>query len=620
MCTQIRRPLLRGLLLSLACVALGWPVANADETIAVATEQELNHAIKVVSAAGPGTHTITLLADIVRTGSTPTLVNPYAEEVIIDGAGYAVSGGGIDRVFSFTMTVATLRNITMTDGYAAGEGGGLLCAKKGTLTIENARVANSHAVYGGGVYASDCNLHLAHVVIEDNSAKYGGGVWIKGAAALLSAMETTIRGNTADYTGGGIAIGSKDATLSDTFVEGNTSQEGGGIWCSGGAVKLLNSQVIANQARAFHSKVGYGGGLYVGSQCAVDVIGTTLSDNVAVEGGGGIRNQPDGAVFITGSTLAYNDARMGGAIDNYGGYVGIVNSTFSGNASSVGGGVIANRYVLSGPNTILMEYTTVAANMATVGGGALSSEKGTTTRVLTSILDGNSPQNCYGKEISSKGHNLSSDQSCPWYEVGDVVGTYADLGILADNGGPTLTHALNRASPALDRIPHDGVLCGGKEQYGVDQRGVPRPQPSKGACDKGAYERIPNNQPICDAAYASPLRLWPPNHKFEPVEVLGVIDPDGDALAINVGSVVQDEPVDSEGDGSFTPDAVIEGGAVTLRAERMGGGDGRVYRLTFRADDGHGGLCKGSVDVGVPHDPTEEPVAGEIWYDSTLEW
>ena len=41
---------------------------------------------------------------------------------------------------------------------------------------------------------------------------------------------------------------------------------------------------------------------------------------------------------------------------------------------------------------------------------------------------------------------------------------------------------------------------------------------------------------------------------------------------------------------------------VQVRAERMGGGNGRVYYLNFTAADGNGGSCSGTVTVGVPHD------------------
>jgi hypothetical protein len=57
------------------------------------------------------------------------------------------------------------------------------------------------------------------------------------------------------------------------------------------------------------------------------------------------------------------------------------------------------------------------------------------------------------------------------------------------------------------------------------------------------------------------------------------------------------------GDGDTCPDATGVGSAVAqLRAERAGGGDGRVYHVGFTADDGQGGQCSGAVTVCVPHD------------------
>ncbi|MCB0133230.1 MAG: hypothetical protein KDD78_20345, partial [Caldilineaceae bacterium] len=51
---------------------------------------------------------------------------------------------------------------------------------------------------------------------------------------------------------------------------------------------------------------------------------------------------------------------------------------------------------------------------------------------------------------------------------------------LADNGGPTMTHALTADSPALDAARADACPA-------TDQRGVARPQGA--ACDAGAFER-----------------------------------------------------------------------------------------------------------------------------------
>ena len=53
---------------------------------------------------------------------------------------------------------------------------------------------------------------------------------------------------------------------------------------------------------------------------------------------------------------------------------------------------------------------------------------------------------------------------------------------------------------------------------------------------------------------------------------------------------------------SESPDAVIQGGTVLLRAERSGTRNGRVYRIRFLADDGLGGTCTGSVNICVPRD------------------
>ena len=54
------------------------------------------------------------------------------------------------------------------------------------------------------------------------------------------------------------------------------------------------------------------------------------------------------------------------------------------------------------------------------------------------------------------------------------------LAPLADNGGPTQTHALVSGSPAIDAA---GATCSA-----TDQRGIARPQPANGNCDIGAFE------------------------------------------------------------------------------------------------------------------------------------
>lgn len=132
-----------------------------------------------------------------------------------------------------------------------------------------------------------------------------------------------------------------------------------------------------------------------------------------------------------------------------------------------------------------------------------------------------------------------------------------------------------------------------------------------------------NANPVCSAASGG--EIWPPNHKrFYAAPITGVTDPDGDALTIQIDGVWQDEPLDSTGDGQFSPDARIENGTVWLRAERNGHGnkapgDGRVYAILFTATDNKGGSCSGSVLWSVPHDQGQRSTAiqGNAQYDST---
>jgi len=135
---------------------------------------------------------------------------------------------------------------------------------------------------------------------------------------------------------------------------------------------------------------------------------------------------------------------------------------------------------------------------------------------------------------------------------------------------------------------------------------------------------LTNQPPECTGAYPSSDLLWPPNHKFAAISVLGVTDPDGDAVSLVIDSIFQDEPVDAAGDGHTTPDGQGVGtDTAAVRAERSGSkkvpGDGRVYHIGFTAEDVHGGTCSGEVLVGVPHDQGKgkTPVDGGALYDST---
>jgi hypothetical protein len=84
--------------------------------------------------------------------------------------------------------------------------------------------------------------------------------------------------------------------------------------------------------------------------------------------------------------------------------------------------------------------------------------------------------------------------------------------------------------------------------------------------------------------------------------VVGVADPEDRDVTITITAVTQDEPVNGHGDGDTSPDAVLQGASVLLRAERSGCGTGRVYAVAFEAEDANGAVCTGRAVVCVPHD------------------
>lgn len=127
-----------------------------------------------------------------------------------------------------------------------------------------------------------------------------------------------------------------------------------------------------------------------------------------------------------------------------------------------------------------------------------------------------------------------------------------------------------------------------------------------------------NDPAACSAAHPSLATLWPPRHGFVPITVEGVTDPDDDTVVITVTAVWQDEPVNGLGDGDTAPDAVLRDLGVLLRAERSGTGDGRVYHVSFVADDGTGETCSGSVAVAVPRSRNTPALDGGSLHDSTV--
>jgi beta-glucanase (GH16 family) len=231
-----------------------------------------------------------------------------------------------------------------------------------------------------------------------------------------------------------------------------------------------------------------GAGVYSGEDSTLALRDSTVAGNTAAaSNGGGVLAMFRATVLVERSTISGNSANVGGGLRTLGN-VRIVNSTISGNSTYgwMGGAFFHTDGVMNVVNSTIANNT---APPDTTGGafvGTFTDASATLTLVNT-ILSGNSgPQQCFyapwGAGVvtaTSLGHNLVADNSC-FAVASDIVGADPQLGALADNGGPTRTHALAAGSPALNAADPAASPA-------VDQRGTSRPQGA--GPDIGSYER-----------------------------------------------------------------------------------------------------------------------------------
>jgi CSLREA domain-containing protein len=208
---------------------------------------------------------------------------------------------------------------------------------------------------------------------------------------------------------------------------------------------------------------------------SIDNSGTLTLRQVAAYGN---RADVAGAIYSFGRLTLIDSAVTGNQAMSVGGIysdlqpLSIENSTLSANT----GNLLAGGLAAIGPATLL--HTTIAGNSVTQtaswqGGGAFLVGDSTAT---ASLFDGNSPANC-DLPVTTAAASLDSDGSCG-FGPGNLSGVAAQLLPLANNGGPTDTHPLSSASPAID-LAASCLLA-------ADQRGITRPQ--GGGCDAGAFE------------------------------------------------------------------------------------------------------------------------------------
>ena len=118
-----------------------------------------------------------------------------------------------------------------------------------------------------------------------------------------------------------------------------------------------------------------------------------------------------------------------------------------------------------------------------------------------------------------------------------------------------------------------------------------------------------NSTPPSITLNGNTISLWPPNHSYNTINVTDLVasasscDGTVNLSSVVIDKVTSDEAENGNGSGNTLNDIVISCNrhSVQLRAEREGGGDGRVYTITFKVTDGLGHTAFATAKVVVPH-------------------
>ena len=331
---------------------------------------------------------------------------------------------------------STITVNSLSDDQTAGTGA---CVQSGTICLSNAIASADKA----GV-ATTIVFSVSGTIVVQSSLEFTNA----------NSNTITVDGRSSAVIIDGSGIGAAQVTI-DTgaavSLDYLTFSNGGGIW-NYGLLTLSHSVMNGNTASYYND----GGAIY-NNLGALSIVDSTIANNFADDWGGGV----------------YND----------GGYVQIDNSTISNNTARYGGGIATHG------GTVTLLSNIVAENTSVLITGDIYTAYGTTSPILKS----------FGHNVIGIGSGLTWTTSNATDQIGTVAApTDPKIDMLANNGGPTWTMALQTGSLA---IGHGDCASSATD----DQRGISRRNP----CDAGAYEDVsfptmtstPSNTPTNTATF-----------------------------------------------------------------------------------------------------------------------
>jgi len=532
------------------------------------------------------------------------------------GFGGLAQGGGV-WVGGGTVTI---NNTTFDDTEANGgdsgtggnganpgggaDGGGLFSLGNVTVTNSTFHLAEANGGDGGDAFGSTClGAHQG----GDGGGARGGAIFADGGTMIINTA--TFANNFA--TGGN---GGDGGETSGAICAG--SQHGAGGLAYGGAVTNANTATLnikhgtisLNNAQAGNTGVnqgganrpprlvaeGAGGGIRVGPG-SVTLENTIIAGNTAANGLGDTTGAPTPGPNVDG-TVTSNGHNLLGVATEAGG--------FSGTGDQTGANPMLAALADNGGPTQTMELLPGSPAIDSgVAAGSTFDQRG-----LPRTVDDPGVANA----ATSDGTDIGAFET----EVPCILTCPADISVSNDPG---------QCGAVVNYTEPSGAGCGtvtcdppSGSFFPVGETTVTCSSSVGPTCNFKVT--VNDTEAPVITTNGQNISLWPPNHKYKTIKVTDLVAAASDNCDAGVGlgsvriaSVSSDEPDNSGGDGNTTNDIVIAADckSVQLRSERMGGGNGRVYTITFNVTDASGNVSTATAKVTVPHSQNGSPAVDD---------
>ena len=302
-----------------------WDINHGDGVCADTVGQCTLRAALEESNAHPGVDTINLPAN------TYTRSFSITDGVILVGAGSATTFIDGQNLSVHTDEAVSISGLTLRNGTGTSSSG-IFLGPDGDLTLSDVKISNfaGAGIVTSSLGINQLTINSSLIELNKGSGtstRWGGGMYLQGSGNVVI-TDTTISGNSASF-GGGIYLKGTTLALTSSTISGNSSTAainvnggfgGGAVIVSGsGSFTLINSTISGNEA------VSSGGGIVI-DDGTVSLYSTTVTDNradsdsdLAGSGGGIIATtgfySSTNALTLRNSIVAQNSAALNKAID-----------------------------------------------------------------------------------------------------------------------------------------------------------------------------------------------------------------------------------------------------------------------------------------------------------------